>query len=42
MAVFGVLPDPRALAPWTGYGVLLAYVVGALVVGGLLLTRRDA
>ena len=42
MAVFGVVPDPRALAPWTGYGVLLAYVAGALVVGGLLLTRRDA
>ena len=42
MAVFGVVPDPRALAPWTGYGVLLAYVAVALVVGGLLLTRRDA
>ena len=42
MAVFGVVPDPRALAPWTGYGVLLAYVAGALVVGGLLLTQRDA
>ncbi len=42
MAVFGVVPDPTALAPWTGYGVLLAYVVGTLVVGGLLLARRDA
>jgi TRAP-type C4-dicarboxylate transport system permease small subunit len=42
MAVFGVVPDPKALAPWTGYGILLAYVVGALVVGGFLLTRRDA
>ena len=42
MAVFGVVPDPRALGPWTGYGVLLAYVAVALVVGGLLLTRRDA
>lgn len=42
MAVFGVVPDPRALAPWTGYGVLLAYVAGVLVVGGLLLARRDA
>ena len=42
MAVFGVVPDPRALAPWTGYAVLLAYVVGALVLGGLLLSRRDA
>ena len=42
MAVFGVVPDPRALAPWSGYGVLLVYVAAALVVGGLLLTRRDA
>ena len=42
MAVFGVVPDPKALAPWTGYGILLAYVAGALVVGGFLLTRRDA
>jgi hypothetical protein len=42
MAVFGVVPDPRALAPWTGYGVLLAYVAVALVAGALLLTRRDA
>lgn len=42
MAVFGVVPDPRALAPWTGYGVLLAYVAAMLVVGGLLLARRDA
>jgi ABC-2 type transport system permease protein len=41
MAVFGVVPDPTALEPWPGYGVLLAYVAGALVVGGLLLTRRD-
>lgn len=42
MAVFGVVPDPRALAPWAGYGVLLAYVAGAVVFGGVLLTRRDA
>lgn len=42
MAVFNVVPDPRALAPWTGFGVLLAYGASALVVGGVLLVRRDA
>ena len=42
MAVFGVVPDPRALAPWTGFGVLLAYVAAVLALGGLLLVRRDA
>lgn len=42
MAVFNVVPHPRALSPWTGFGVLLAYSASALVVGGLLLVRRDA
>ena len=42
MAVFNVVPDPRALSPWTGFGVLLAYGAVALAVGGLLLVRRDA
>lgn len=42
MAVFSVTPDPRSLAPWTGYGVLLAYVAVALAIGGVLLSRRDA
>jgi ABC-2 type transport system permease protein len=42
MAVFSVTPDPRSLGPWTGYGLFLAYVTTSLVVGGLLLTRRDA
>jgi hypothetical protein len=42
MSVFSVVPDPRALGPWAGYGVLLAYVTVAFVVGGILLTRRDA
>ena len=41
MAVFSVTPDPRSLTPWAGYGVLLAYVAAALVVGGILLARRD-
>ena len=42
MAVFSVNPDPRSLTPWAGYAVLLAYVAAALVVGGILLARRDA
>ena len=42
MSVFSVVPDPRALSPWAGYGVLLAYVATTLAVGGFLLTRRDA
>ena len=42
MSVFSVAPDPRALEPWTGYGVLLVYVTLALATGGLLLARRDA
>lgn len=42
MAVFGVVPDADALPPWTGFGVLLAYVATTLLVGGLILARRDA
>ncbi len=42
MAIFSVTPDSRSLTPWAGYGVFLAYVAAALVVGGILLTRRDA
>lgn len=36
-----VRPDPHTLAPWTGFGVLLAYVAGALVISALLLRHRD-
>jgi hypothetical protein len=42
MAVFSVQADPRQLAPWAGYGVLLAYAALALAAGTTLLTRRDA
>jgi hypothetical protein len=31
-----------ALSPWVGFGVVCAYAVGALVVGGVLMVRRDA
>jgi hypothetical protein len=42
MAVFNVVPDPRALAPWTGFAVLLAWGAVALAAGAVLVTRRDA
>jgi ABC-2 type transport system permease protein len=32
----------QPLAPWTGLGVLAAWAVGSLLVGGLLLRLRDA
>jgi ABC-2 type transport system permease protein len=33
---------PGDLAPWAGFAVLCGYVLIALVVGGVLLSRRDA
>lgn len=42
MSVFSVNPDPNALSPWAGYGVLLVYVAVAFAVGAVLLVRRDA
>jgi hypothetical protein len=32
----------QALSPWMGFGVLCAYAIGALVIGGVLMARRDA
>lgn len=31
-----------SLSPWVGFTVVCAYAVGALVVGGVLMARRDA
>ena len=42
MSIFNIVADPRALSPWTGLGVLLAYGAVSLTIGGLLLVRRDA
>jgi hypothetical protein len=42
MAIFSVVPDPRALSPWAGFAVLLAWAAATLAVGGALLVRRDA
>lgn len=42
MAVFNVMPDPRALSPWAGFAVLLTWAAVSLAIGGALLVRRDA
>lgn len=42
MAIFNVSPDPRALSPWSGFAVLLAYGAITLAAGGAVLVRRDA
>ena len=42
MAIFNVVPDPRALPPWSGFAVLLAWAAITLAIGGVLLVRRDA
>jgi ABC-2 type transport system permease protein len=42
MAVFNVVPDPASLSPWVGFAVLLAYASASLLLGALLLSRRDA
>ena len=40
-ALWTIKPDPHTLAPWTGFGVLMAYVVTSLVAAAILLRRRD-
>jgi ABC-2 type transport system permease protein len=37
-----VAEAPQALAPWTGYGVFMVYVVVVLGLAAVLLRRRDA
>jgi ABC-type transport system involved in multi-copper enzyme maturation permease subunit len=42
-AIFQVIPhDSNNLAPWAGFAVFCVYAVVSLVVGSVLLTRRDA
>lgn len=40
-ALWSVRPDPNTLAPWTGFGVLMAYVAVAMVAAAVVLRRRD-
>jgi hypothetical protein len=40
--VYSVRTDPGMLSTWTGFAVLCAWALGALLIGGLLLRRRDA
>ena len=32
----------NALSPWAGFGVFVAYALVSLIVGGVLLAKRDA
>jgi ABC-2 type transport system permease protein len=41
MAIIDVTPDPSGLAPWTGFGVLCAYVVVTMGAAAVMLVRRD-
>jgi ABC-type transport system involved in multi-copper enzyme maturation permease subunit len=41
LAIIGVTPDPSGLAPWTGFGVLCAYVVVTMGAAAVMLVRRD-
>ena len=34
--------QPPSLSPWVGFAVVCAYAFGALLVGGVLMARRDA
>jgi ABC-type transport system involved in multi-copper enzyme maturation permease subunit len=40
--VFSSRPDPTALGPWTSLSVFAGYAVLSLVIGAILLRRRDA
>ncbi|MDQ1396860.1 MAG: type transport system permease protein [Acidimicrobiaceae bacterium] len=41
-AIFQVVRDSNSLGPWTGFAVFCAYAAVALVLGAVLLSRRDA
>jgi ABC-type transport system involved in multi-copper enzyme maturation permease subunit len=41
--IFRVIPrTTNALSPWTGFAVLAAYALVSLILGGILLAKRDA
>lgn len=41
LSIVSVFPDPAALAPWTGLGVLCAYAAVVTAVAAVMLVRRD-
>jgi ABC-2 type transport system permease protein len=40
--IFTLHPDPGSLAPWTGFALFCGYALLALVLGAVVLRRRDA
>ncbi len=40
--VYSVQPEPGMLSTWTGFAVFCAWAVGLLVLGAVVLQRRDA
>lgn len=40
-ALWAVRPADGALSPWAGFGMLVAYIAGLLVIAALLLRARD-
>jgi ABC-2 type transport system permease protein len=41
-AVFATRPQPHTMAPWTGLTLFFGYALLSLVIGGVMLRRRDA
>jgi ABC-2 type transport system permease protein len=41
-SIITVIPQNHSFSPWTGFALLCAYAVGLLIIGGVLLVRRDA
>ena len=41
-SILHTVHEKNSLGPWTGLGVLALYSLAALVIGGVLLVRRDA
>jgi len=41
-AIFGVRPEASTFGPWTGFGLLCAYVAVLLALGAVMVSRRDA
>jgi ABC-2 type transport system permease protein len=40
--IVSTITTPHTMAPWTGFGVLCLYVVGAMIAAFALLVKRDA